>query len=152
MGGGKKRAPQRGFNSPLTSFTKSKPQLSQLQLNKTISKTRVWCEHKYEQPSEQFLTLTPERPAAPVKVQFLFALSWDEYVLCNASGFLCLATWAKLAKGHATQGAFRESPFSKYLIDMLKKTESESSKMTPSHLFYLPVYDLQANNPPICWV
>lgn len=102
----KKRAPQRGFNSPLTSFTKSKPRLSQLRSNKTISTKRVWCEHKNAQPSEQFLTLTPEAPAGTAKVHFLFALSCDEYVLCNASGFLCLATRPKLAEGHAAQGAF----------------------------------------------
>lgn len=102
----KKRAPQRGFNSLLTSFTKSKPQISQLQSNKTISKTRVWCEHKYEETSEQFLTLTPEAPAGTVKVHFLFALSCGEYVLCNASGFLCLATRAKLTKGQAAQDPF----------------------------------------------
>lgn len=45
----KKRAPQRGFNSPLTSFTKSKPRLSQLQSNKTICKKRAWCKHKYKE-------------------------------------------------------------------------------------------------------
>lgn len=95
----KKKAPQRGFNSPLTSFTKSKPRLSQLQSNKTISKKRVWSQHKYEQTSTQFLTLTPEAPAGTVKVHYLFALSCDEYVLYNASGFLCLAARVKLSQG-----------------------------------------------------
>lgn len=140
----KRRAAQRGFNSPLTSFTKPKPRLSQRQSNKQNNRQEgeFGLSTNKQEPQDN----SQPRHLKHQQAQCRFTVSLFQVVIY----MLSICWWISIfGDTTCSTGCIPV----KTILRVFDKYVKENRNVMQQNLFeLLPVYYLQGTVPPTCWM